>query len=134
MKKPEGAVGKSNHEDKERSAEDIIIDNDFPALNEFEEIHRDAIKFRDLPTQTVYQIKHIKKVNIKSRIGMILELVDDQNRPTSFWASSLIQKELKDVVIANDCRWFLVSKGEKLAKNSKNRYFDYKIKSVSRKK
>ena len=114
--------------------EEVSMDNAFPALNEFKDTQKDAIKFSDLPTQIVYQIKQIKNVDTKSGIGMILELADEQGRFTSVWASSLIQKELKNVVIANDCRWFLVSKGEKLAKNSKNRYFDYKIKSIDKKK
>ena len=109
---------------------------EFPSLQEFEDVQQQVtVKFRDLPIQQVYQIKGIKKLSTKSGPAMILDLLHETNGAIRVWATSLIQKELKDVVIGKmkKERLFIVSKGEKCAQSSKNRYLNYKIVKKPRK-
>ena len=103
--------------------------SEFPTVEDMKQdggIEKDAIPFRDLPVNEVYQVKDIKSINTKNGIGMILHLADQKDRLVRVWATSLVRKKYTGVRIDENIeKHFIMSEGRCIAKQSKKPYYKF---------
>ena len=85
-----------------------------------------AIPFRDLPLNTVYEIKEIKTIHINQREAVILKLQNQEGGNTDVWATTVIRSNLKEKSSERQGKTlFIISKGRKETKC--RYYYDFKI-------
>ena len=74
----------------------------FPSLEDFNQPSERVaggtitIPFRELPVNTVYEIKEIKTIHINQREAIILKLRDQEGDNTDVLATTVIRNNLKE--------------------------------------
>ena len=102
-------------------------DDNFIDVSTFEEKvreqNREAIPWRDLPTQVIYKILEVLEVDGIHGKSKILTLKESGGEPMKVWACSTLGNKEKDALQGA----FVRSTGFRLSKKNKQQYFSYDL-------
>ena len=102
-------------------------DGDFISDDVFEEKvreqNREAIPWRDLPTQVIFKILEVLEVDGMNGKSKILTLKESGGKPMKVWACSTLGNKEKDALQGA----FVRSTGFKLSKKKNQQYFSYDL-------
>ncbi len=86
------------------------------------------LKWKELPTDTIYLIHSVKEVEGKYGKSLIVELSDKDGNTVSVWASGRVMREISktNLKIAD---WYIRPQGLKQTDDNQKQYYDFTMSS-----
>ena len=104
----------------------------FPTIEQFDQAinsHDTIQKWRDIPTNVIYQIIRVNELDTRYGKALILTLKDQNDTIQKYWATQTIRKELTDFnrkITSSSC--YIKSNGLKRSnKNPNQQYYNFSI-------
>ena len=79
-------------------------------FNEYKAQRESTLKWRDVPTKAIYHIESIERISTKFGRSMVVSLVDRDGKTLMTFATSCLEKDLKDFSLKE--KWFTRPLGE----------------------
>ena len=70
-----------------------------PTAEQFEQnkvLHNSVLKWQEVPSEVIYHIETVEQITTKSRVATVISLVDEDGISFKAFATSCLEKDLKD--------------------------------------